>query len=421
MTDAVETDQIRQARGKFAAMAGSYFLGTFNDNFFKQAVMLLAITMGMKKFQGLVGMAFTVPFILFAAPAGWFADRFPKRNIVIGAKSIELAAAFVGALGVITGNLWIMIGMVGLMGVQATFFSPALNGSIPELYPPSHVTSANALLRMIVTTGILIGIALSGVTLGISGATIFGAPHGRALVGLAVVVIALIGLLVSLGIPSRAAADPTRPFPYTGPLDTMKELVGIWKDRQLGRILVADTFLWSVGVFQLLIINTLGLTQFKLNETQTSLLVAAQLVGLAGGGLLAGTLAKGERWFKVLIPSGIVMAAMMLAIGLVPMVHGPWQVPLLYVLIGLAGAAGGLFLIPCESFLQIRPVPERKGAVWASANFASFMGMSVVSLAYTFIPKLNTMLPTRAYAGLGVVSLLFVGWMAMEFRRKEWA
>ena len=261
----------------------------------------------------------------------------------------------------------------------------------------------------------------SGVPLGISGATIFGAPHGRALVGLAVVVIALIGLLVSLGIPSRAAADPTRPFPYTGPLDTMKELVGIWKDRQLGRILVADTFLWSVGVFQLLIINTLGLTQFKLNETQTSLLVAAQLVGLAGGGLLAGTLAKGERWFKVLIPSGIVMAAMMLAIGLVPMVHGPWQVPLLYVLIGLAGAAGGLFLIPCESFLQIRPVPERKGAVWASANFASFMGMSVVSLAYTFIPKLNTMLPTRAYAGLGVVSLLFVGWMAMEFRRKEWA
>jgi MFS family permease len=418
MTDAAEDSQIRQARGKFAAMAASYFLGTFNDNFYKQAVMLLALAAGREKFQGAAGIAFTVPFILFAAPAGWMADRFPKRNVVISAKTIEMVAALVGALGILLGNLWIMVGMVAIMGTQSTFFSPALNGSIPELYPPSYVTKANAVLRMIVTIGILVGISFSGFVLDLKGESIFGATRGSAMVGLAVILYAAFGLIVSFKIPTRPAADPGRAFPWTGPLDTLRELGEIWKDHQLGRILVADVFIWAVGVFQLLVINSLGKLQFHLSDSRTSLLVASQLIGLALGGLLSAQFAKGVRWFRVLIPAGIVMGLLMLAIGGVPALPATLQVPLLYLLIGLTGMAGGLFLIPCESFLQIRPAPARKGAVWASANFASFSGMAVASLLY--IP-LTALRPTVAYAVLGVASLLFMAWMTLEFRRKEWA
>ena len=75
-------------------------------------------------------------------------------------------------------------------------------------------------------------------------------------------------------------------------------------------------------------------------------------------------------------------------------------------------------MIPCESFLQIRPVPERKGAVWASANFASFSGMALASGLY--IP-LKAIRPTLAYGALGAVSLLFSLWLTTEFKRKEWA
>jgi acyl-[acyl-carrier-protein]-phospholipid O-acyltransferase/long-chain-fatty-acid--[acyl-carrier-protein] ligase len=418
MTDAADTAQIRQARGNFAAMAASYFLGTFNDNFYKQAVMLLALAAGREKFQGAAGIAFTLPFILFAAPAGWVADRFPKRKVVIGAKSLEMVAALVGAFGIILGNLWIMVGMVALMGTQSTFFSPALNGSIPELYPAHHVTKANAVLRMIVTIGILVGISLSGFVLDLQGAPLFGAPRGSTVVGLAVILYAALGLLVSFGIPARAAADPGRAFPWSGPLDTFRELREVWQDRPLGRILVADVFIWAVGVFQLLVINSLGKLQFHLSDSRTSLLVASQLIGLALGGLLSARFAQGARWFRVLLPAGVAMGLMMLAIGGVPALPLATQVPLLYVLIGLAGMAGGLFLIPCESFLQIRPAPERKGAVWASANFASFSGMAVASLLY--IP-LTTLRPTLAYGVLGAACLLFTAWLALEFRHKEWA
>lgn len=418
MTESAETAQIRQARGNFTAMAASYFLGTFNDNFFKQAVMLLALAAGREKFQGAAGIAFTVPFILFAAPAGWMADRFPKRNVVIGAKSVEMLAALVGALGIILGNLWIMVAMVAIMGTQSTFFSPALNGSIPELYPASHVTRANAILRMIITIGILVGISFSGFVLDLKGGSIFGAPRGSAMVGLAVIVYAALGLVVSLGIPSRPAADPGRAFPWRGPLDTVRELVEVWRDHQLGRILVADVFIWAVGVFQLLVINSLGKLQFHLSDSRTSLLVASQLVGLALGGLLSARYAKGTHWFRVLPPAGFAMGLLMLAIGGIPQLPAPAQVPLLYGLIGLAGMAGGLFLIPCESFIQVRPAPARKGAVWASANFASFSGMAAASVLY--IP-LTALRPTLAYAALGAAALAFTAWLAYEFRGKDWA
>lgn len=415
--DGIDGRTFRDARGKFAAMAASYCLGTFNDNFFKQAVMLLAVAMAQTQFQGYATIAFSLPFMLFAAPAGWVADRFPKRQVVIAAKSLEVLAAMVGAYGVMAGDLWIMVGMVALMGAQSTFFSPALNGSIPELYPATHVTKANALLRMLVTSGILLGISLSGFVLQQKGHSILGAPHGRALLGLCVIGIAILGLLVSFCVPSRPAADPGRTFPWSGPLDTVRELACIWHDHQLGRVLLMDVFVWSVGVFQLLIINPMGLKQFGLREGGTSLLVASQLIGLGLGGLLSARLAKGETWHGVLAPACMAMACAMGLISLVPFLPASWQIPVLYTLVGLAGASGGLLLIPCESFLQIRPVAARKGAVWASANFASFAGMAGAGLLYLPLQNLR---PTLTYGVLGAACLGFSLWMRHELRGAAW-
>jgi MFS family permease len=90
-------DEIRRARGKFAAMAATYFLGAFNDNFYKQAMMLIAIASGKPEFQGYAAVVFTLPFVIFAAPAGWMADRFSKRKVVIWSKVLELAAMIFGA------------------------------------------------------------------------------------------------------------------------------------------------------------------------------------------------------------------------------------------------------------------------------------------------------------------------------------
>ena len=69
-----------------AALGASYTLGTFNDNFFKQAALLLAVSLGYSGFQAWGTFLFALPFVLFSAWAGWLADRFPKKYLVTAAK-----------------------------------------------------------------------------------------------------------------------------------------------------------------------------------------------------------------------------------------------------------------------------------------------------------------------------------------------
>ena len=155
--------RIRKARGKFAAMAITYFLGVFNDNFFKISVMMLAAGSPAKK--GMINALFAIPFILFAAYAGWMADRFSKRNVVISAKVLEVAAMLCGAVGIILGSWPLMMIMVLLMATQSTIFGPSLNGTIPELYPREYVPTANGIIKVLVTGAILLGTITSGYAL----------------------------------------------------------------------------------------------------------------------------------------------------------------------------------------------------------------------------------------------------------------
>ncbi|MGL1933360.1 MAG: MFS transporter, partial [Desulfotalea sp.] len=137
---------IRTARGKFIAMASAYCLGVFNDNYFKQAAMLLAVSAGLSNLQGTATILFSLPFIIFASYAGWVADRFAKKRVVIAAKGLECVAMLIGAAGLIFGSWPCILAMLFLMGLQSTFFNPALNGSIPELYPEAYVAKANGVL-----------------------------------------------------------------------------------------------------------------------------------------------------------------------------------------------------------------------------------------------------------------------------------
>lgn len=409
--------QIRQARGKFAAMAMAYFLGVFNDNFFKQAILLLAVAAGMTSMQGLAVSLFTLPFLVFAAPAGWLADRFPKRNVVIGAKAAEVVAMTAGAAGICFDSWPLMITMLIIMGTQATVFSPALAGSIPELYPEEYVGRANGLLRMLVTFAILSGIALAGVALDQTGPGWGGISGNRLLVAAVIVGIALAGWMVSLGVVRRPAAAPRTPFPWSGPLQTLRILAECWRDPFLGSAIALDVFIWFAGSLQILIINPLGLQQFKLDATWTSGLIVAQLLGIGIGGLLSNLLIDLRNWPRRTGICGIIMGFFMLGMAFVPGLPAPWQVPLLFVILGAIGIFGGMVLIPVESFVQVRPAPDRKGAVLAAANFVIFAGILLSGPLSNFLNA--NWLPTTCFSWTGGLAVIFCTLFLIFMRGKE--
>lgn len=408
-----QTKALGRAGTLFVAMVAAYALGVFNDNYFKQVAILKAEYQELLWLKGLALGLFALPYLLFSAYAGWLADRFPKRNVIIGTKIWELAAMLTGAVGVLTGSWVLIIGMVFMMGFQSAVFGPALNGSIPELYPPCYVTRANAILKVFTTVAILLGMVAGGWCLSIDG-TLFGQPLKHVVIALTAVTVSVVGVVASFGVPRRPGADPTAPLPWAGPVETVKQLIRLRKDPILAKTVLADVFVWSIGALQLIIIPGVAKRQFGMGKATASNLMFALLVGIALGGSLAPKLAGGARWHRVLVPSAIAMGVLALAAPLVtilPVNEAVWAMALLLLLIG---AAGGLFMIPCESFIQVRPAAEEKGTVIAATNFGIFAG--IVLAAGLNMRFDETLTPTTFIALTGAVSIPVAIWLHFAFK-----
>lgn len=395
--------QIRQGRSKFIAMAATYFLGAFNDNFFKQAALLLAVSAGLTQLQGTATILFALPFILFSAGAGWLADRYSKKHVVIGVKFLELMAMLVGAWGMLTLNWNGILAMVFIMALQSTLFGPAINGSIPELYPYEYVTKANAFLKLITTLAILMGIACAGIALDQGDvSTLF--EHGRWLIAVGVLAVSVIGVLCSFGVVKRPAQGTTAPFPWFGPWNSAKDFWQLRHDQPLFLALVGDAFFYFMASLVVLVINTLGVQQLGYSSTLTSLLIVSLMIGICSGSFLAAKLTQVDRWTHVVAPSAIGMGIGLLCSGFAPSLASEFQLPVLFVALAISGCCGGVFIIPQSSFIQVRPAAHERGKVISVSNFGAFSGILLSGQLFSLLD--NGVSPAVAMMVCGGLSLV---------------
>ncbi len=396
--------QIKDGRASFIAMAITYFLGAFNDNFFKQAALLLAVAAGMSQLQSSATMLFSLPFMLFSAYAGWFADRYSKGRVVVGAKILEFCAMLVGAYGVLTLNWSCVLAMVFIMSTQSTLFGPAINGSIPELYPKEYVTTANAILKLVTTLAILAGIALSGIALD---QTWFATtiPFGRVLVACAVIGVALTGLVASFWVVKKKASGNREPFPWLGPIQSLTGLFRLKKDPLLLLSVAGDAFFYLVSSLVVLILNVFGLVQLQLSATMTSLLAVSLMVGVCCGSFLAAKIASNSNWPRVMGPASCIMGIGLIATCGASFLGGQLGLVLIFAALVFAGIGGGLFLIPIASFIQIRPRAEEKGKVIGISNFTAFSGIFISGTAFNWLTSVCS--PAISLFVAGLVTLAF--------------
>ncbi len=408
---------IREARSKFAAMGATYFAGVLNDNFFRQSALLMAVAMNKSYLQGYATVVFTLPFILFAAPAGFCADRFSKRSIIITAKILELVAMIFAAAGIYYSNWTLILVTLFIMGLQSTLFGPSLRGTIPELYPAEYVVKANAIIRTLSTVAILTGIAVAGVVLDREG-TVGQVPLGQVLAAWAVVIMAVVGVIVSFGVPKFPVASPKARFPWSGPLNSVVTLYKIRTDSLLVIAIKAKAFFWFVGSLQILVINKLGVEQFGLTGTVTSALIVVQLVGIAAGSLLSPYLAKGKRWYRVLAPAAVIMAVSMFIVAVVPHLPDSMRKATLIVALGILGTAGGVYSVPLASFLQLRPAADVKGRVIAASMFADFTGILISGPAF-YLLEVMKIKPSNSFALEGVIIATVGIWLFWALSKRK--
>src|SRR5262245_33685343 len=206
------------------------FLGAFNDNLFKIVVSMLAVHMVAAARAGrelsIVSAVFILPFLLFSGYAGQLADVYSKRTVLVVSKSLEIVAALLGLVAFATGHLQFTYGVLFLIALQATFFSPAKYGILPEMLPDRDLSRANGILEMSTFVAIVIGTAAGG--------TLFEASRGHLwLIGVLVVAVAVAGTALSFGIPHVPAAAPGQRIDWNPFGEIWSGIAALRRDRVL--------------------------------------------------------------------------------------------------------------------------------------------------------------------------------------------
>jgi len=384
----------------FWGMTVTQFFGAFNDNLFKQLVLLLSISVTGKDNQGIAMLVFAAPFLMFTGFAGFLSDKIGKRGIVIVCKVLEIVVMLLGGLGFVVyalqGSLWLLYAVLFLMGAQSAFFGPAKYGILPEMLRPTDLPRANGFILMTTFLAIIFGTVVAGKLLEHFSGRLWLASG-------ACVAIAVVGTLSSLLVRRVAPANPKlkfEPASLTVPHD-MRALLR--KDRSLLMALLVSSIFWLLAGMVPSAVNALGKLELGLGNGNTSILTGIIGLGIAIGCVLGGLVSRGKVNFTLIrIGSmGIVGCLLLMAIpgsgdlallkdaegnlqrlpsfGEGPQWLGFWgSLPALLVL----GISTGIFAVPLQVFLQSKPPNDKKGRMIAVMNQANWIGVLISAGLY---------------------------------------
>src|SRR5690606_33736699 len=155
---------------KFLPYFVTQFFGAFNDNIFKNVLLLFVAFSGSAilpisshLFINLAAGLFILPFFLFSASAGVLADKYEKSWFIRKVKLIEIAIMCLGAIGFITESYLVLLLMLFLMGTQSAFFGPVKYALLPQQLKANELVSGNALVEAGTFLAILLGTLGAGV------------------------------------------------------------------------------------------------------------------------------------------------------------------------------------------------------------------------------------------------------------------
>ncbi|TWU43974.1 Lysophospholipid transporter LplT [Novipirellula aureliae] len=374
----------------FLSLLASQFFGAMNDNVLKGVLTFMVIDGAWKGLlgdggQGIVGICFTIPFILLSGYAGQIADRYSKRSVTLWVKIAEIPIAIVAGIGFVTGNLWLTLFALVALTCQSAFFGPAKYGMIPELVDDSDLSRANGTINMMTNVAVIAGTLIAGAV-----SDVYSPQNGA--VGIRWIPIAT---LLSISIAGLIAAwflTPLQPGarslkfdfnPFTTYILTIREMA---KTRLL-MVMMAWGYFYLLAGIALFIVPEYTIV-LGINRSEASVLMGVLGVAIGVGCAVAG-LISGHRIEVRLIPIGAAGLVLFFALlGLVPP-SLPDRAPMIRVALSNvalfilgAGFFAGFYIIPLQALLQKLSPDDERGRFLGTANAVSFAFLTVAALFY---------------------------------------
>ena len=397
------------------------FLGAFNDNFFKSALMML-ITYKLGDAAGidsriLVNAAagiFILPFFIFAPTASDLADKYDRSDLMRWVKFAEIVIMAGAALGFWLNNVWLLMAVLFLMGSQSAFFSPAKYSILPQHLNEDELIAGNGLIQMGTYLAILTGT--------IAGGLMILKENGIFWVGGLAVTIAFSGWVSSMLIPPTKPINPNLKVSFNIVSRTAAMFKDIYPMRKVFGSMLAISWFWLVGSVFLAQFPTYARTILGADESVATSFLAIFSCGIGVGSMFCDSLLKGKVTAKY-VPSaayGIAIASVLLwyassrppvpegtpVIGALEFFTNPENFMITACLFVIA-FCGGLYIVPLYAVMQTEAGDKVSGVI-ACSNItdsifmaAAAVGASVLISMGASIPQIFlTMGPTTFIVGL---------------------
>lgn len=393
---------------RFAPLFITHFLGTMNDNVFKNALIILTLfrlATG-DDAQILVTIAagvFVLPFFLFSATAGQLADKYEKSFLIRRIKLAEIVIMAFGTAAFYLGDTNLLLGVLFLTGAQSTFFGPLKYGILPEHLNEHELIGGNALIEAGTFIAILLGTIVGGIF-------ILG-EHGLTIVAAIVLGLSVVGWIASHTIPKAPSTAIGIQVNPNFVAETWRIIIHTKAKRQLFVPILGISWYWLMGATFLTQFPNLTKVVLGGNEEVVTLLLTSFAIGIGIGSLLCTALLRGEVSARF-VPYAAVAVTVFIVdlffaiadrnagtvlIDAATFVARPENWRVLFDVVGIATACG-LYSVPLYATLQNESAPEHRarnaaannvvnslfmvvGVLWAAAMLASAVSVPVVLLS----------------------------------------
>ena len=418
---------------KFWPLWCTQFFGAFNDNFFKNALIILITFQSLgwaglnsEKLIALCGGIFIFPYFLFSAGAGQLADKYEKARLIIYIKTLEFFIMIVAVIGFFMENLPLLLLTLFLMGLQSSFFSPLKYSYMPQQIRADKLVEANALLQSSTFLAILLGTIFGGLIISMPEQGIF-------YVSLGVIVFAVFGFLSSLLILKASPPEPELSFRYNPFTSTWNLIYYILPKKNIRRTIIGLSWFWFYGACLISLLPGYGKKVLGGNEQVVIFLFTLFSIGIGLGCIVCkklshhklklglapiGALGFSVFLFDLFFQSYFIYPGNNESVLFINFIKNPENFRIIFDL-SMIAFSGGLFFVPLMTLLQTISPKQHLSRVIAAGNIfdAFFMVLAAASLIVFFSLGLNETEIFFVLASLNLIAVGFIYKLSKNFSR----
>ncbi len=425
---------------RFAPFFVTQFLGALNDNIFRNGLVILVTFQGVlvagmnhSELANVAGALFILPFFLFSATAGQFADKYEKSMLMRRIKLLEITLMIIAAIAFTSGSYVVLLLVLFLMGCQSTLFGPVKYAYLPQQLDTHELIGGNALVEAGTYIAIILGLIVGGATVAVS-------PESQALLGGCLVSVAVLGYLASRRVPQTRAVDPDITINWNAWSETWR-IVGFAREkREVFLSILGISWFWFFGSAMTLQLPAYTLVILNGNESITTALLVSFAIGVGLGSLLCERM-SGHRIELGLVPFGSIglslfaidlhfaqpVAALTSVSSIGEFISRPGTLRILADVL-LLGAFGGFYSVPLYALIQQRSERRHLSRIIAANNIinaifmvmASLLSIAVLGMGFS-IPELfivlallNAAVAIYIYRLLPEFMMRFLAWILVN-------